>query len=186
MSVRKSLSLIVALLMSCMIFAACEPKEVQEQKNGKDLVANTEDELFRLAIYLDQDTYSSGEVVFCYATLEYIGEKDSITVYSGDPMLGFGIKDDKLFPGGYSVYDILMPTTLWKGQVVRYDFSKSGGWSGDDPNASFYEQFYRDPNLILPPGEYEISAEMNCSLDQNDTLGSKYSQGVSVKIKVLE
>ncbi len=186
MIIGKKFYISVVLLVISFVFTACGTKLEKEKLYEKDLSASTKDELFQLAIYLDKDTYSPEENIFCYATLEYIGEKDSITVYSGDPLIGFGIKDDKLFQGGYGVDTILMQTTFRKGQVVKYDFVKSGGWSGDDPNAKFYEEFYKDPNLILPAGEYEISAEINCSLDQDDVVGTQYSQTVSVKIKVLE
>lgn len=176
----------VSILILSLLLTACGPKEEKDREYEKDYTASTKDELFQLSIYLDKDTYATDEMVFCYATLEYIGEKDSITVYSGDPLVGFGIRDDKLFHGGYGRDLILMETTFTKGHIVKYDFSKSGGWSGDDPNAKFYEEFYRDPNLILPAGDYEISAEINCSLDRDDIPGSEYSQLVAVKIKVLD
>ncbi len=186
MSIGKKLYIAVGLLIVSLLLTACGMKAEKDKQQEKDLIASTKDELFQLSIYLDKDTYTADEAIFCYATLEYIGDKDSITVYSGDPLVGFGIKDDKLFQGGYVVNQILMPTTFSKGQIVKYDFSKNGGWSGDDPNAKFYEEFYRDPNLILPVGEYEISAEINCSLNQEDILGTEYSQLVAVNIKVLE
>lgn len=183
---RKKLIISVGILILSLILTACGPKEEKDGEYEMNYTASTKDELFQLSIYLDKDTYASDEVIFCYATLEYIGEEDSITIYSSDPLVGFGIRDDKLFHGEYGRDTILMETTFRKGHVVKYDFSKSGGWSGDDPNAKFYEEFYRDPNLILPAGEYEISAEINCSLDRDDIAGSEYSQFIAVNIKVLE
>ena len=38
-------------------------------------------------------------------------------------------------------------------------FTKSGGFSGDDPNADFWHNFFADPELHLPPGEWLLTAE---------------------------
>ncbi len=183
----------VFLLILSMVFTACGT--INEGENAgtkeldplpKELAVEAKDELFKLILYLDKDRYAADEVINCYATLEYIGEEDSITVYSGDPLVGFGIKDDKYFEGGYSVHTILMNTTFLKGQSTEYQFVKSGGWSGDDPNKEFYETFYSEPELILPAGEYEISAAINCSLVLEDIIGSEYTLSASANITVTK
>ncbi len=158
----------------------------ERNDSEKDLIASKKDDLFELRLYLDKGTYSTEENIFCYATLEYIGEEDSITVYSSDPLVGFGIKDDKYFDGGYAVNDILIQTSFQKGQIIRYDFTKSGGWDADHPYAKFYESYYSNPNLILPAGDYKVSATVNCSLDENNIQGTRYRQTVTANFKVQE
>ena len=160
--------------------------KAKENEKSSNTTVSTKDEMFELKMYLDKDTYTNNEIVNCYATLEYIGEEDNIVVYSSDPLVGFSLKDDKYFDGGYTVNDILMATTFEKGKIVRFDYVKSGGWTEDDPNADFYEKFFSEKELILPAGTYEISASIACSLNENDILGSQYKNSVSSYITVTK
>jgi len=151
-----------------------------------DIVVSSKDEIFELKLYVDKNTYSTEGIIQCYATVEYVGDKDSITIYSSDPLVGFGLKDDKYFDGGYAVNDVLISTTFKKGEIVRFDYMKSGGWSGDDTNADFYKKFFAEKELILPAGNYEISASIDGSFDSDDMLGTKYKQTVKTTIKVTD
>jgi hypothetical protein len=51
------------------------------------------------------------------------------------------------------------------GEVARSPFVKSGGYDPGDPNADFYRAFFANPDLVLPPGEWQIGATLNISLD---------------------
>jgi hypothetical protein len=44
-----------------------------------------------------------------------------------------------------------------RGVATPMRFTKSGGFTDDDPNAPFYRQFDGDPRLILPPGRWRLS-----------------------------
>jgi hypothetical protein len=177
----KFFGLFLLLFLCGCILISCGKKT---ETKGTSITANYKDKLFNLTLYVDKDTYSKGEAIQCYATVEYICEDDSITVYSSDPLVGFGIKDDKYFDGGYTANEILMATTFNKGETKSYDFVKSGGWSADDPNAEFYEEFYKDKKLILPPGKYQLSAAINYSLDPENVQGSNHNTFVSVFVMV--
>lgn len=150
------------------------------------IMVSSMDDLFEIKMYIDKNRYGPGEVIDCYATLEYVGENNSINVYSSSPLLNFTIKDDKLFKGDSIVSSILATTTFMKGELVKYDFTKSGGWTEDDPHPDFYEKFHSEKELILPPGTYELSAVLSCSLDEKDIVGSQYKSTVSASIKVAE
>lgn len=160
--------------------------EIPTDELQTDIIESTIDENFELKIYVDKNIYSTEESIQCYATVEYIGEEDSLTIYSSDPLVGFGLKDDKYFDGGYAVNDELITTEFKKGDVIRFDFMKSGGWDGDDPNADFYKEFYSVKELKLPAGSYEISATIDGSLNVNDMLGTTYKKTVSTKISVTD
>ncbi len=147
---------------------------------------SSKDELFELKLYLDKDTYTKDEVINCYATLEYIGDEESITVYSGKPLVGFSLKDIKYFDGLILYLELLMPTTLTKGEVIRYDYVKSGGWEEDEADADFYREFYAAKELKLPVGTYEVTVALNCSFDSKDVLNSNYNNKVSASITVTE
>jgi hypothetical protein len=47
--------------------------------------------------------------------------------------------------------------TFERGVVTPMPYRKSGGWDGNDPNAAFYQAFFKDPRLILPAGHWQIS-----------------------------
>lgn len=161
-------------------------KRKYTEEVSSNISVNMKDEVFELKMYVDKDKYTHDEVINCYVTLEYIGEEDSITVYNSDPLAGFALKDDKYFDGGYFSNDVLLTTTFKRGEIVRFDYVKSGGWAGEDPNADFYQEFYSEKELILPAGIYEISAAIAFSLDTNNMLGSKYNKSVSAYIKVID
>ena len=119
----------------------------------------------------------------CYATLEYVGEEDSITIYSGDPLVYFTIQGGR-FTGAYAISDVLMTTTLKKTEPVRFGFVKSGGYSADDADAAFWESWYAEPQLVLPAGGYTVSATADGFFDENDYAGTAYKLTASRKITV--
>jgi hypothetical protein len=172
------ISILCILLLS---ITACGWKDVEITSN---IEVSSQDEIFDIRLYVDKEKYSVDEAINCYATLEYIGDKDSITVYSSSPLVVFALEDDKYFHGDYAVNDELITTTFQKGQIVRYDYMKSGGWSADDENATFYEKFYAEKQLILPANSYKISVIVDCSMDINNMLGSKYKHTVSAPFTV--
>lgn len=43
-------------------------------------------------------------------------------------------------------------------QPLSSPIKKSGGWSADEPNASFYDSFFADPLVHLPAGDWTITA----------------------------
>lgn len=183
---KKGPVLISLFMCIIVILTACVKNKEEEKESPSNIIVSNKDEIFELKVYLDKDNYRSKEIIHCYATVEYIGEEDSITIYSSDPLVGFSLKDDKYFDGTYGAETILMHTTFEKGKTVRFDYKKSGGWSEDDPNADFYKKFFSTKDLILPEGKYEISATIEGSLDRNDILNSKYSNSVASSITVTK
>ena len=141
------------------------------------------DSVFKLSIYTDKNEYAAGKAVSCYATLEYVGGADSITIYSSDPLVYFTIKGGK-FTGDYAVSDVLISTTFKKNEPVRFDFAKSGGYSADDADAAFWESWYAEPELVLPAGGYTISATVDGFFDEDDYAGSKYTLTAARTISV--
>ncbi|MBQ8238305.1 MAG: M56 family metallopeptidase [Oscillospiraceae bacterium] len=112
---------------------------------------------FEIKLYADQDTYTTDDEIKIWATLEYQGAGDTITIWHGDPYLTFSLSDGGDFNSGGLVHDILTSTTLQKGEVYRFEYAKSGGYSVNDSDADFWESFYQDPQLHLPAGTYTVS-----------------------------
>ena len=114
---------------------------------------------FEIRLYSEKTFYRMDEAVILWATLEYKGDGNRITIWHGEPYITFSVSDGGDFESGGVVLSVLTSTTLKKGQVYRYEFAKSGGYGETDPNADFWESYYRDPQLHLPAGTYTVSVD---------------------------
>jgi hypothetical protein len=132
----------------------------------KEFVFTASDENFLVKTYIGKLKYREVEEISLYSTIEYIGEKDSIDVWSGDPYFQHVIyKNGEIFSGGFTE-QILKKTELEKGEIYTIPFSKNGGFDENDPDAEFWRDFYSEKELRLPPGEYVFSAITDFTLDE--------------------
>ncbi len=132
----------------------------------EDYVFTASDENFLVKTYIKKLKFKEAEEISLYSTIEYIGEKDSIDIWSGEPYFHHMIyKDGEVFSGGFT-QNILQKTELKKGEIYTIPFSKSGVFSEDDPDADFWRDFYSEKTLKLPKGEYTFSAITSFKLDQ--------------------
>jgi hypothetical protein len=178
--------MILAACFALLSLAGCAPAGAVVPPGDPDAWSHNNDGTFEINIYTDKDEYKAGEPILCWATVEYVGEGDGITIYSSDPLVGFGLKDGRYFDGEYWVNDVLITTEFTKGETEAYEFTKSGTWDADDPDAAFYEQFFKEKDFTLPAGDYEISATLDGFLNQDDYEGSKYKLSVHTGISVKE
>ena len=162
--------------------AGCAPPngEIEETTVG-ETVQNDD---FRLSVWADNSTYKANEFIECCASVEYLGQ-DGITVYHSDPLLVFYIKGGK-FDGKGARQDELNKTDFAPQDEIIMPFKKSGGWSADDPNAAFFQAFYADKELILPPGQYKLCAQIAYSTDKDDMRGPMSTIEASVFVTVQE
>jgi hypothetical protein len=161
--------------------AACAPAPGGDAGGSAATVTGGD---FVLTITADKSVYQADEVIACEARLKYTGTEET-TVYSSSPLVAFGIEGG-LFDGGFAREDMLMRTAFAPGEEQTLPFQKSGGWSADDPNADYYEAFYADSALVLPPGEYTLSAVMEYATDENDVVGTQQTLIASLNITVEE
>ena len=127
---------------------------------------------FKVTLNSDKNTYSTTDIINIWGTLEYIGDNESITIWSGCPFMHFSIAggfDEYDFDSVLSAFqaDVLVSSTLEKGKVYHFDYVKSGGWDGNSPEAAFWTTFFNEENLILPKGEYTISLSGAFGLTEN-------------------
>lgn len=177
---KKNLIIYILIICTVLTISSCTTKHNTEQTP----ISNTEsNEFFTLTIHADSSNYNKDTPVVCYATLKYIGS-DPITVYHSDPLAVFILEDNKYFSDGGIRQDVLINTTFEPDEEIVLEFQKNGGWSADDPNASFYEEFYNEKDLILPKGEFKLSANLQYSLDGDKVRETMQSLTTAIDIVV--
>lgn len=116
---------------------------------------------FIMTLNSDKTVYATTDIINIWGTLEYIGDNDAITIFSSCPFMIFSISggDERDFGSalGGVVSDVLVTSVLERGRVYHFEYQKSGGWSADAPDAAFWENFFSEPDLMLPAGEYTVS-----------------------------
>jgi hypothetical protein len=124
--------------------------------SGGQLVS-VEQDGFRLELWTDRTSYTAGEPISIGATLTYIGPDDSVTLYHPDPMVTFDLVElgGSRSMGG-AVRDVCAPTVVNKGEPIQIPYTKSAAWTGEDPNATFYQAWIQDPLLHLPAGSWNV------------------------------
>jgi hypothetical protein len=141
---------------------------------------------FRLDFTVEQDRYRAGQPILADAVLTYLGDDPSIPVWgSGSGIIAFSLRqlDGPLDPGSASTpecieYEIKPEQPIW------VELVKSGSFHGGDPNAAFYEAYFTDHLLRLPPGRWEIVARAGGSIGGNCGAGEPLSLEARVEITV--
>ncbi len=131
-----------------------------------DNVFIAEDKNFLVRTYINKLEFKESEEISMYSTIEYIGEKDSITIWSGEPYFNYTIYNGQEYFNEGVMLTMLKSTVLTKGEIYTIPFSKSGGFSEDDPKADFWRKYYSEKELKLPKGEYSFSAYTAFTLDE--------------------
>lgn len=185
-------SKIVILVFSVFImftFTGCQDKTISSVIEPTTTTTKTDEtmqdysKLFELKLYSDKTTYSTTDKIKIWATLKYIGTNAHIRIWHGDPYISFYISDGKDFNTGGMVNDVLSSTELEKDKLYKFDYSKNGGYTADDPKADFWKKFYSEKYLYLPEGEYTVRVDTAFSLTK-DTEKNKSSLSEELKIVV--
>ena len=127
---------------------------------------------YRLTITSPRETWGTDDAIDVEAAFEYVGPESTdmywaaadgpldfrVVEVSGDREMG-----DAFPPDCPSATDDGDPQTEWAthiltGEPFTRPYEKSGGYGPDDPNAAFYEDFFTDPLLHLPVGEWQVTA----------------------------
>lgn len=140
-------------------------------------------DVFEMNLFSDKVVYKTVDVIHIWATLEYVGDNDVVTIWHDVPCMVFVLTDGEDFNLWPLSLDIVTSSVLEKGEVYRFDYYKSGAWGSDDPDADFWESFFKEKDLVLPVGEYTITVKGNFYL--NDKLEGDSGLLCELKIKVV-
>lgn len=178
----KKIIFTILIVFIFVIITACAPTDNNETEDPTVVNTVTNDS-FSLSIWVTNSLFGEDEPIEFYATLTNLTTEE-ITVLHADPLVVFSIKGEPYFHGDWARQDSLNRTVFAPEEEVEFAFQKSGGWSSDDPNAEFYKLFYSEKDLILPPGDYTLTAQVEYSTDENDMRGTMKTMEASLNIKV--
>ena len=179
------LKAIILLLMAIFLTSCTNSNNDSDTQNSSPFSYNQSDD-FILRLFADYEIHQAEDAITIWAEFEYLGEDENITIYHGIPYLVFQIIGDNGFEMIPDQVDVLEYSTLTSGEIYHFDFHKSGGWGADDEDAAFWENFFDEPDLILPPGVYTITANAEFSLSSQNVIESKVTLSTAISIIVQE
>ena len=159
-----SITLLALLLVACASPGAPTPSVPHAPGSGESPSvaaprAAAGDAQFQLSIRAGRDRYRAGEPIEVSAALRYLGPDERLVLSgSGSGLVLFSLEqvDGPLDTAAVATSDCARHGI---GQGERaFRFAKSGGYSADDPDAAFWNSFFRDPELRLPAGTWRVTA----------------------------
>lgn len=136
--------------------------------DATDMRQSISEGYFKFTIDTGKDEYARGEAIDCWAELEYIGEYNSITVFTNDNPISFEMSGGNVdYCTSGLVFGAQKQLTLRKGVPVRFTLAESL------PKSS-----------SVLPGTYQIDATASLNLSPNGTVS--YLDYVSAVVVVKE
>jgi len=161
------------------------PSATLAQPPAAAVEANSADNLFRVRIRAEPATYRSGEPIHVQAWLAYLGPKDRETIVgSGSGLVGFSWEqlDGQRRQGGAATADC-RPYSIERAIPIAVRFTKSGGFTAEDPDAPYWRQYFADPVFRLLPGHYRIHAQADFTVGACG--GERHDLEASVQVLVV-
>lgn len=158
------------LLISFLFISGCKDNSDNSADRNKDFVIN---------IYTDKSKYNADEQIDCYATVQYIGNAENITIYLDVPSVVFAIKHSNGYGFGGTSLLMMVEDVFNKDETKTYGYVKSGGYDENSPE--WVKEFLSDEDFNLPRGTYTIIAYFEYSHARE---GSTETLKVSKTIKV--
>jgi len=140
-----------------------------------------DDFIFRLIS--EKEVYEIGEEVELYGEIEYIGDKDEITINHASSAIHFSmierVREYNIYSG---VQDIGVSTTLEQGESYQKKYTKDAGFYSDresEDYVAFIEDFWNRDDF--PPGYYEVNGVTDFTIDTE-----RIELEASIDFKVVE
>jgi hypothetical protein len=180
--------LVVTALAALLVASGCGTSPSPSGSAAGPIGGRTVDGLFVLELVVGKAVYAAGEPIEAAATLRYGGPEGAIEAYgSGGGLIGFGVEhlDGQLGMGPGFEADC---ATHQLRPSVTERFSKSGGFSPDDPHADWIRAYFADPLLRLPAGSWRVFAVADFMATPGQPglgcSGEQHSLTVDVRIEV--
>jgi uncharacterized protein YcfL len=183
---RLSLFIIAALsLSSC---SSTQDVGNNSKRVKKNEVLNTSVEVsqgdFIYRIVTEKREYLKNEKVKIYAELEYIGDKDEVTIYHAASPFSFPmVEKTRDFQIDYFMNEPLISTTLINGKPLREEYKSSGGYGSEDEKKyiDFMKNFI---NKGFPSGYYVVNGSVNFYVENVENKKQDYNIKGQIEFKV--
>lgn len=179
--------LLVAFAMA-LVACAASPTPSAPGPSTPELAAGQVTEAgITLAAVAEPAVARAGEVIRVTAELSHDRPEPLVVSGSGSGVVFFSVTrlDDGLSSGPAVSTDDCARHELPPGEPVTVPFSKSGGWSEDDPNAAFMRTYHSQPELTLPPGTWRIDITTSGNLGDGCD-GEQLSHELALLVTVTE
>lgn len=161
------------LLSLCFLLVACEKEnnavtDTMEQNDSTVIVTTGEidrsieynkyensDDNFKLKLFVENKVYAPEEPIHVYASIEYIGEDEEITIKYGKPYMQFEILGDNGFNLSAHSFGEELQMTIQKNTIYEFALTRSGYLVGEI-DEEMYEVFYRDEYIRFVEGTYDV------------------------------
>jgi hypothetical protein len=187
--------LFTAGIVTLIIFlSGCNSSEPIDRGQLDDFeVSQTIDETvegdFVFRLVSEKEEYNESEEVELYGELEYVGEKDEVTIHHSSSAILFPMEEKvRGYDIGFAVNDIGNATTLQQGEPYREEYVKSGGYSRDqDPEdyITFIQDFLNRDGFL--PGYYVVNGFADFSIrpgeDRDEWEDFKIGAEIDFKVK---
>lgn len=130
---------------------------------------------------------AAGQPISVEAVVTNDGADPIVLSGSGSGFVFFSVTrvEDGLTSGPPVWTDDCAPHVLHPGEPVVVPFAKSGGWSEEEPNASFLRTYFADPELTLPSGTWRIDVQTHGWVGEGCT-GEQIDLQISLLVTVTE
>jgi hypothetical protein len=148
--------------------------------------ALTSDDRFRLTLELDHSVWHVGQPITGRVRLEWLGPGVTIARGSGSGVLGVDVHQvNGSIVLGWGGTDDCASYNIGASAPIVAGLTKNGGWSADDPNAAFYEAFFKDPLYRLPAGDWEFKGQADVYVRECEAGGEHRLTTPTVRVHVV-
>ncbi|WP_235548967.1 hypothetical protein [Paenibacillus sp. Soil522] len=141
----------------------------------------TEDD-FVYRLVTEKEEYQKGYSVKIYAELEYIGDKETVIIYHAASPFYFPIVEKtRDYEINYGMNEPLLSTTLKRGQPLREEYEKSGGYGEQDKKeyVDFIKSFWENG---FPAGYYVVDGYVDFYVQSNEDSNDKEDFNIKTQI----
>ena len=140
-----------------------------------------------LSVTAEPATVPAGQPIQVEAIVTNDGAEPLVLSGSGAGFVFFSVTrmEDGLTSGPPVMTGDSAPHVLQPGEELVVPFSKSGGFSPDDPNADFLSTYFSQPELTLPSGAWLIDVSTAGTLGEGCT-GEALELEISLVVTVTE
>ncbi|MGZ8563458.1 MAG: hypothetical protein ACXWWU_07545 [Candidatus Limnocylindria bacterium] len=130
---------------------------------------------------------AAGEPISVEAVVTNDGAEPIVLSGSGSGFVFFSVTrvEDGLTSGPPGMTMDCAQHVLAPGEPTVVPFSKSGGFSPDDPNAAFLRTYFADPELTLPSGTWRIDVSTAATIGGGCT-GPQLDLALALLVTVTE